>query len=415
MTLRAFGLLLAALLLLSACEIRRAGDPAASAPATDSFSVSLTSLDDEPLDSAALEAGRLDPGWKQFVPIDTTGQDTTSVRERVEDITPEAVNTAPTSLPLGGKGGGPSVLRVQVLLDRARFSPGVIDGRWGKNTEKAVYWLQRREGLRATGRVDEATFERLAQLAGNPDSLVVAYRLTDADVRGPFVDIPADIYEKAKMDSLGYESLSEKLGEMFHATPELLARLNPDVNLDSLRAGTTLLVPHVMNAPAPQGSVAEVVISDGAYYLHARDAQGRIVFHAPATLGASYDPSPSGAFEITSVTRNPWWHYQPKLLAAVPDDEPDARIPPGPNNAVGRVWIALSEPHYGIHGTSQPSTIGYVSSAGCVRLTNWDALHLAGRVQKGIPVRFVDTGKAGSARPDSSAARRDTARAVETI
>ncbi|NNF57162.1 MAG: L,D-transpeptidase, partial [Rhodothermaceae bacterium] len=125
----------------------------------------------------------------------------------------------------------------------------------------------------------------------------------------------------------------------------------------------------------------------------------------PTTIGASYDPSPQGDYTIISVTRNPWWHYQPSLLEDVPDDEEDARIPPGPNNAVGRVWMALSEPHYGIHGTSAPETIGYVSSAGCIRLTNWDVLFLADHVSAGTPVVFRDIpGRTASGTRDSTAA-----------
>ncbi len=140
-------------------------------------------------------------------------------------------------------------------------------------------------------------------------------------------------------------------------------------------------------------------------FVHALDRAGRILYHFPSTLGSTYDPSPQGSFTITSVTEDPWWHFQPSILAHVPDDKPEARIPPGPNNAVGLVWMDLSAPHYGIHGTKSPETIGYATSAGCVRLTNWDALFLSRRVAKGTPVRFRDTRAAdgaGGERPDTS-------------
>ena len=122
------------------------------------------------------------------------------------------------------------------------------------------------------------------------------------------------------------------------------------------------------------------------------------------TLGAGYDPSPQGDFRITAVARNPSWHYQPGILESVPDDREDATLPPGPNNAVGVVWMALSEPHYGIHGTNAPGTIGTATSSGCVRLTNWDAARLAGLVRAGTPVRFRDiTGRDGAAQDSSQA------------
>ena len=308
-------------------------------------------------------------------------------------------------LPLGGNVAGPSVLRLQTLLDRAGFTAGEIDGRWGDNTELAVVWLQKASQLPPTGIVDAATLRALVGRAGEPDSLLTTVTLTAADVRGPFRPLPADIYEKAKLDRLGYESLGEALGERFHATPALLQRLNPGTRLDSLAAGARLRVPNVAGAPAPRDRVARLVVSGRDGYVHALAADGTLLFHAPVTLGAGYDPSPQGDFRITGVARNPSWHYQPALLASVPDDRAEATLPPGPNNAVGVVWMALSEPHYGIHGTPAPGTIGTATSSGCVRLTNWDALRLAGLVRAGTPVLFRDiVGREAERSPAASAA-----------
>ena len=145
------------------------------------------------------------------------------------------------------------------------------------------------------------------------------------------------------------------------------------------------------------------MISGEGGYLHALAEDGSVLFHFPVTVGASYDPSPEGEFTVESVSRNPWWHYQPSILAGVPDDAEEARLPPGPNNAVGTVWMALSKEHYGIHGTRAPETIGYASSAGCVRLTNWDAETLADAVGAGTPVRFRDVKGRGGAATDSTA------------
>jgi lipoprotein-anchoring transpeptidase ErfK/SrfK len=347
----------------------------------------------EHLTAEQLEAGRLDRSWRQVVHIDTV-LDTAPSRnlETWEDISADNVRQWPMHLPLNDDAGGPSVLRTQVLLDRALFSPGMIDGRWGANTEKAIYWFQTREGLTATGDMDERTFERLVQVAGNPGALVREHRLTEDDVAGPFTRIPSDIYEQAKLECSCYEDLAEQLGERFHTSPDLLRQLNPGVELNGLAAGETLVVPNVREANAAENMVvARLVVSDRGRYVHAVDGNGRIMFHFPATLGSTYDPSPSGDFRVTSITEDPWWHYQPKILAHVDSSKPDARIPPGPNNAVGKVWMALNVPHYGIHGTSSPQTIGYASSAGCVRLTNWDALFLSSRIDRGVAVEFRDT------------------------
>ena len=349
--------------------------------------------DDPPVSREEIERGRMDPGWRRVVQADSLAlPEGPPNRERWDEISPESVNGVPMTLPLGGDVAGPSVLRVQVLLDRALFSPGIIDGRWGKNTEKAIYWLQKREGIRASGHMDTATFTRLVDLAGAPKQLVREHRLSEEDVSGPFVRIPQDIYARAKVECMCYESLSEKLGEMFHTSPEILKKLNPGVDLDGLKAGSTIRVPQVRDPGAGKSQkIAGLVVSDGGHYVHALDENDRIVFHFPSTLGSTYDPSPAGDYRVTSITEDPWWHYQPDILAHVDNSKPDATIPPGPNNSVGAVWMALSKPHYGIHGTKAPETIGYATSAGCVRLTNWDALFLARRIEAGVPVQFRDT------------------------
>ena len=362
-----------------------------------------------------MERARMDMSWQDVVQLDpVTGPDIPNP-EKWEQISAQAVNSAPQHVPLHGDVGGPSVLRTQILLDRALFSPGIMDGRWGKNTAEALYWFQKREGLRATARLDSATFQRLRQAAGNPRELVVRKTLTEEDVEGPFTPIPEDIYEHAKLDCSCYESLSEKLSETYHATPDLLQKLNPGVELDNVRAGQQLYLPAVREDDASgRGQVAKLVVSGRGTYVHALDAGGRILYHFPSTLGGSYSPSPSGSFKVNGVTQEPSWHYQPDILVGVPDNEPDAMIPAGPNVAVGAVWIDLSEPHYGIHGTNEPQTIGYASSNGCVRLTNWDVKFLSRYVRAGVPVEFRDisgtkaaedpaNATAGASRPSTGA------------
>jgi lipoprotein-anchoring transpeptidase ErfK/SrfK len=317
--------------------------------------------------------------------------------ERWEEIGPQSADRPPR-LPVGDGHAGPTVLRVQVLLSRAFFSPGMLDGRWGRNTRSAVLWFQGREGLPTTGVVDAATYAALERVGGAGPTVAEAV-LTEMDVRGPFVRIPDDIYEHARLRCSCYESLPEKLSERFHARVELLGRLNPGVRLDSLAAGSRLLVPRARDAAAhAAGQVRQIVVSGAGSHLQALDGEGRILYHFAATLGSTIDPSPEGEYRVTSIHPDPWWHYQPRLLAHVDDDRPNAMIPPGPNNAVGVVWMALSAPHYGIHGTRSPETIGYARSAGCVRLTNWDVLFLSARTPPGTPVAFVDTRRAPAPR-----------------
>ena len=284
---------------------------------------------------------------------------------------------------------GPIPLRLEILLDRAGFSPGIIDGTWGKNATKAMNWFLVSNGMDSVkGSIDQATYEKLAA-AGQSTPAITSYQVTADDVKGPFVKVPKNVYEQAKLDCLCYSSPAEALAEKFHTSEQMLKQLNPGVNLQNVTAGTSLQVPNVgESSPTTSSSIAKLIISKKGYWTHGVDASGKVVAHFPSTLGAGYDPSPTGEFHVTSIAHNPSFNYQPALMAEVPDTRPTAKLKPGPNSPVGVVWIALSKPHYGIHGTSAPETIGYANSHGCVRLTNWDAERLSSMVKSGMPVQF---------------------------
>jgi lipoprotein-anchoring transpeptidase ErfK/SrfK len=312
-------------------------------------------------------------------------------KESFKGLDANAINSAPVSLPITGDIRGPSVLRTQVYLDRNHFSVGAIDGRWGRNSAITVWWWQRAHGIAETGDVDDATFQSLAQAAGDVPVLV-PYTLTADDLKGPFVHIPDDPYEKAKLDCMCYESLREELAERFHSTEDFLELLNPDVKINDLLAGATINVPNVRPPlTQDQQDIAKIVISIAGNTYNGLDANGNLVFHAPTTLGSTYDPSPDETLHVVEITPMPHFHYDPTLYHEVPDSEPDAHMNPGPNSPVGVVWMALSKAHYGMHGTPDPDSIGYASSHGCVRLTNWDAQEVSHRIHKGVEVSFVDT------------------------
>lgn len=330
----------------------------------------------------------------QFAPADAPAES-----DSLETLNPEQIDQRPLRAPLEGDVSGASVLRAQTLLDRVGFSPGVIDGRWGKNTEIAVWWFQRGAGIQPTGTVDQQTWRALVSRSGSAPTLA-RHTLKASDVEGPFVDLPDDVYEKAKLDCQCYESLSEKLGEMFHSTPELLATINRGTTLDNLKEGDRIWVPAI--GSGDNKPVSRIQVSVQGNYLHGFDGNGNVIFHAPTTLGSEFDPSPTEKLRITAIAQDPDFHYQPKLFHDVPDEEEDVIMPPGPNSPVGVVWMALSKPHYGIHGTSNPSSIGYATSHGCVRLTNWDARNLSRRVEAGVEVDFTDTRGGGSGSGSSS-------------
>ncbi len=294
-------------------------------------------------------------------------------------LTAERVNNPALMQPVGPKSAGPSVLRAQILLDRARFSPGEIDGAFGTNLEKAIAAYQRENGFKATGRMTPETWQALNQ---DTAEALVTYVISAADVAGPFVELPADMMDKAKLAAMGYASPLEALGEKVHASPALLRRLNK--GKDFGREGEEIIVPNVDAAAAlPKG--AKVVVDKSTSSVSLLDTSGKTLAYFPASMGSTHDPLPLGTWKILGVARNPVFHYNPKLFWDANPTHSAAKIPPGPNNPVGVVWIDLSKKNYGIHGTPEPSSIGKSQSHGCIRLTNWDAAALAQAVAPGTP------------------------------
>jgi lipoprotein-anchoring transpeptidase ErfK/SrfK len=276
--------------------------------------------------------------------------------------------------------GTRDMLAVQVLVDRAGFSPGEIDGRGGSNTDKAIDAYQRTTG----SRVDDL-------VVASQDPPTIKYTITADDVATPFVrSIPRDMMAKARLKGLGYTSLLEMLAERFHASPALLKRLNPRLRLGP---GQEIVVPNVNVVSAEEGKPipgAVVHVSKMFSTLWVTDSAGKTIMHAPVTSGSEHDPLPIGSWTVTAVSRNPSFNYNPDLFWDADPKHGKAKLPPGPNNPVGVVWIDISKEHYGIHGTPEPSTISRTESHGCVRLTNWDALRLAALVGKGTTVEFVE-------------------------
>lgn len=287
-----------------------------------------------------------------------------------------AAAPAATVVPTGPR----SDLHAQVLLDRAHFSPGQIDGERGSNQKRAVSGFQAAHKIKVTGELDDATWQALQ---ADTTPALVQYTLTDADVAGPFQPIPKGPAEQAKLTSLGYTSVDEALGERFHAAPELLRQLNPGVDLN--KAGGVIQVPNIDGVP-PLAKPAKLVVDKSESTLRLFDADGKVYAQFPVSSGSKHDPLPIGRWKVLGVARDPVFKYNPKLFWDAKKGDQKATLPSGPNNPVGRVWIDLSKPHYGLHGTPEPGHVGKTESHGCVRLTNWDVVNLASVVGPSMPV-----------------------------
>jgi lipoprotein-anchoring transpeptidase ErfK/SrfK len=329
------------------------------------------------------------------------------------------------------------MMQIQVVLDRLGFTPGVIDGASGLSTRNALAGFQEANGLPVTGNFDAPTREKLGQWAVVPATRVVTIPADFA--AGPFIPVPARPAEQARLSSLGYASLEEKLAERFHTTPAVLRSLNPGgvpagsgdaapteavaqppdsakgsdsaapTPVTAYRAGQQLRVPNIGNDkvdPATGGDadwqrslvslgvgtdqpqVERIVVSKSRGVLKGYDPAGKLVAVYTATMGSQHDPLPLGDWKVNGLARNPKFHFNPALFWDARPGDAKATLPPGPNGPVGVVWIDLSKPHYGIHGTPRPETIGRAESHGCVRLTNWDAARLALMVRPGTRVHF---------------------------
>lgn len=330
------------------------------------------------------------------------------------------------------------VMQAQVVLDRLGFTPGVVDGKEGLSTRNALMGFQEAQGLTASGKLDEPTKQALARWSNIPATRVVTIPADFA--AGPFQPLPEEPEDQAKLTTLAYETLDEKLAERFHTTIETLKELNPQLAAAGtpaaspsatptptpsakspsptasaapepsfFQAGQQVRVPNVGGDQIPQGSVkdaswqqtltmlgvgsqqpkaARIVVSKSKGTLKVYDASDKIVGMYTATMGSGRDPLPLGNWKITGVSYNPPFHYNPELFWDVPDDKEKQRLPPGPNGPVGVAWIDLSKEHYGIHGTPEPQTIGRAQSHGCVRLTNWDVARLAQMVSSSTKVLF---------------------------
>ena len=299
-----------------------------------------------------------------------------------------------------------SILHVQVILDHLGFGPGVLDGRGGQSLVAALKGFQVAKGLPITGKPDARTLQALYPYRAARPTVSVA--LTPEMLAGPFVNpFPKDPAKQAELPALGYKTVMEKLGEMFHTTPAVILALNSPTT--KLAPGTKVVFPNalptsraydpklkpdwiatltMLNVDANQPKADHVVVDKSDGVLRVLDANDKLIAQFSATMGSSHDPLPLGTWTIKGSDYNPKFHFNPALFWDAKKGQQKEMLPPGPNGPVGVVWMDLSKEHYGIHGTPNPETIGRAESHGCIRLTNWDAARLSMMIKPGTKAVF---------------------------
>ena len=138
-----------------------------------------------------------------------------------------------------------------------------------------------------------------------------------------------------------------------------------------------------------EGEVTWIEADKALKQVRVYGPNGVLLAAYPATIGSEDNPSPSGTHVVEHATPMPNYTYNPKINFQQGENTEVLTIPPGPNGPVGSMWIALSKPSFGIHGTPEPSLIDKTGSHGCIRLTNWDAEELASMIKPGVTVDFL--------------------------
>jgi lipoprotein-anchoring transpeptidase ErfK/SrfK len=191
-------------------------------------------------------------------------------------------------------------------------------------------------------------------------------RLGDANISllfSPIITESSTTYTVKQGDTL------DQIANKFNTTVDLISKCN-SVKSTTLRPGMQLKIPVIDFS----------VIVDKAQNTLILKADEGVVKVYQVSTGKDTSITPSGTFKVVNRIKNPTWYA------------PGGRVIPAgnPENILGSRWLGLDKPGYGIHGTTEPSSIGRSVTAGCVRMLNEDVNELFVILPVGTEVTILD-------------------------
>ncbi len=277
-------------------------------------------------------------------------------------------------------------VRLQIFLDEALFRPGKIDG------------LDKQFTIQALDGYKNATMNQPTHSLVKLAPLYTVYKIRKEDINY-IGKVPTTPKNQAKQKKMPYATLAEFVSERFHTDIPFLTKLNPQINLKKLKPGDELNVPNVeafkiesikkgTRPPSkPEFAKRKIKINVEKNQLMLYENE-KILASFPITSGSEELPAPKGKWVIKNINYMPWFRYDKKMLNEGKRSNKFYNIPPGPNNAVGVVWMSLNKRGIGIHGTDSPETIGRATSHGCIRMSNWDVIKLSEMITPGVTVQI---------------------------
>lgn len=286
-----------------------------------------------------------------------------------------------------------TILRIQIFLDKNLFGPGKLDGAIGEFTYKAVVNYNFAHGH--SNLYDWSAVQAAAEQ--EVPVIFAAFKVREDLFKFINKDLPEDPAEQAEFPYMAYRSLSELVAERFHTDETFLAKMNPGKNIDTMKAGSVIVVPNIRSFKIEDVKPMQAFKEDKTLSTHTIvvDTTERMaaVYTSDEMMVAAFPITPGkpqfipvGTWKVQTMMTTPSFRYDKQFLEEGVRGEEAHQLPPGPNSPIGIIWCGLSKSGIGLHGTALPRTIGRTRSAGCVRLANWDAIRLPSLIRPGSKV-----------------------------